>query len=45
MGKPRAAIVILDHLDGIIPCSNFERFAEEACGIGVAQFANREQGR
>ena len=43
MSKPRAALVILDHLNGIIRRSNYERFAEEACGIGVAQFADRGQ--
>src|SRR6266851_1885054 len=43
MSKPREALVILDHLNGIIRRSNYERFAEEACGIGVAQFADRGQ--
>jgi hypothetical protein len=43
MGKPCTALVTLDHVNGIIRRSNYERFAEEACGIGVAQFADRGQ--
>src|SRR5437016_9709211 len=43
MSKPRDALVILDHLNGIIRRSNYERFAEETGGIGVAQFADRRQ--
>jgi hypothetical protein len=43
MSQPREALVILDHLNGIIRRSNYERFTEEACSIGVAQFADRGQ--